>query len=501
MDKNLGIKKLRSYIFKGKSNRFLMNAFSRGQLSGKENLLFLRSNVVRSLPLVLSATKRKTFLQVEGKTKEENIKRIAINTNTIPMNFNVLIIGRGGREHAIAWKTAQSKLVSNIFVAPGNDGIAESFTCVNIIETDTEKLVLFAKENKIHLTIVGPEVALMNGIVDEFQKQGLKIFGPVQAAAQIEGSKQFAKELMVKHHIPTAAFEVFESYDAAKQYLLEKDTPIVIKYDGLAAGKGVVVAATIEEADQALQDMLLNNKFGKGKVVMEEFLSGPEFSLMAFVHGETVLPLAIAQDHKRAFDGDLGPNTGGMGAYTPVPIIPQSAVEEAVNSIIKPTAKAMVKNGTPFTGILYGGLILTKEGPKVIEFNARFGDPETEVVLPKMKSDMIEVILALLNGETPLIAWHENTFLGVVLASKGYPESFEKGIEITGIEEVNALLFHCGTAKKENKWVNNGGRVLFVVGEGENLAEARKNAYQNIKNISHKNLFFRNDIGWQSFIN
>jgi len=419
-------------------------------------------------------------------------------------HLNILIIGRGGREHAIAWKTAQSKFVSKIFVAPGNDGIAESFECVNISETDTEKLIQFAKENNIHLTIVGPEVALMNGIVDEFQKQNLKIFGPLVAAAQIEGSKQFAKELMHKYHIPTAAFEVFESYDAAKQYLLSKGAPIVIKYDGLAAGKGVVVAMTLEEADQALQDMLLNNKFGKGKVVIEEFLSGPEFSLMAFVHGETVLPLAIAQDHKRAFDGDQGPNTGGMGAYTPVPIISQIAIDGAITTIMQPTAKAMVKNGTPFTGILYGGLILTKEGPKVIEFNARFGDPETEVVLPKMKSDMIEVIMELLDGKTPHIEWYENTFLGVVLASKGYPEAFEKGIEIEGLKDrrtegLKALVFHCGTAKKEGKWVNNGGRVLLVVGEGKTLANAKKNAYQVVRNLnSGENLFYRTDIGYQS---
>ena len=424
--------------------------------------------------------------------------KYALRNKYAQTNINLLIIGRGGREHAIAWKAAQSPLVSNIFVVPGNDGIAESFSCVNINETETDKLALFAKENNIQLTIVGPEVALMNGIVDAFQKQGLKIFGPTQAAAQIEGSKQFAKELMHKNNIPTAAFEVFEDYNTAKQYLLAKGAPIVIKYDGLAAGKGVVVAMSIEEADLALQEMLLNNKFGKGKVVMEEFLTGPEFSLMAFVHGGTVLPLAIAQDHKRAFDGDKGPNTGGMGAYSPVPIISQIAIDEAVNTIMKPTAEALVKNGTPFTGILYGGLILTQEGPKVIEFNARFGDPETEVVLPKMKSDMIDVILNLLN-ETPYpIEWHDTAFLGIVLASKGYPETFEKGIEIKGIDETNALLFHCGTAKKENKWVNNGGRVLLVVGEGNTLDDARKNAYLAAKNLSSENLFYRTDIGWQS---
>jgi phosphoribosylamine--glycine ligase len=422
------------------------------------------------------------------------------------MNHSILIIGRGGREHAIAWKAAQSPLVSKIFVAPGNEGIAESFECVNINEIDTEKLVRFAKKNDILLTIVGPEAALMNGIVDEFQKQNLKIFGPTQAATQIEGSKQFAKELMHNYIIPTADFEVFDDYAPAKQYLLEKGAPIVIKYDGLAAGKGVVVAMSMEEADSALQDMLLNNKFGKGKVVIEEFLSGPEFSLMAFVNGKTVLPLFIAQDHKRAFDGDTGPNTGGMGAYTPVPIIPQTAVDEAINTIMKPVAKAMVKNGAPFTGVLYGGLILTNEGPKVIEFNARFGDPETEVVLPKMKSDMIEIILELLDDKKPEIEWHVNAFLGVVLASKGYPESFEKGIEIQGIGTQNfasnnkeeALIFHCGTAKKEGKWINNGGRVLFVVGEGATLAAAQQNAYYAVEKIKSDNLFYRTDIGWQS---
>jgi phosphoribosylamine--glycine ligase len=389
-------------------------------------------------------------------------------------------------------------LVSKIIVAPGNDGIAESFECVNINETDTESLIQFAKENNISLTIVGPEVALMNGIVDEFKKHNLIIFGPNKSAAQIEGSKQFAKDLMHKNQIPTAAFEVFENYEPAKQYLLEKGTPIVIKYDGLAAGKGVGVATSVEEADQALQDMLLNDKFGKGKVVIEEFLAGPEFSLMAFVHGETVLPLAIAQDHKRAYDGDKGPNTGGMGAYSPVSIIPQITINEAITKIMLPTAQAMVKNGTPFTGILYGGLILTNEGPKVIEFNARFGDPETEVVLPKMKSDIVEIILDLLAGNAPKIEWHENAFLGVVLASKGYPEAFEKGIEIQGIDETNALIFHCGTAKKAGKWVNNGGRVLLVVGEGRTLANAQRNAYQAVRKVSAENLFYRGDIGWQA---
>lgn len=415
--------------------------------------------------------------------------------------MKILVVGRGGREHAMAWKIAQSDLVSELFVAPGNDGMRTQFTCVPIDELDTDALVEFVKQNHIDLTIVGPESTLMNGLADQFALHNLKIFGPTKSAANIEGSKQFAKELMVKYNIPTAQFATFDNYYDAKNYLDRVGAPIVVKYDGLAAGKGVVVAMTYQDADLALQDMLLNAKFGDGKVILEQFLEGPEFSLMALVHGETVLPLSIAQDHKRAFDGDQGPNTGGMGAYSPVPIIPREMIDLAVETVMKPAAKAMVAEGNPFTGILYGGLILTPNGPQVIEFNARFGDPETEVVLPKMKSDLLKVILDLLNGVETKIEWHDLCYVGVVLASKGYPNTFEKGIEITGLELVPNTVFHMGTSFKDGKWLNNGGRVLFVVGEGITLKEAQENAYHGISFIQSPALFHRKDIGWQALQN
>jgi phosphoribosylamine---glycine ligase len=412
--------------------------------------------------------------------------------------MKILVVGRGGREHAIAWKIAQSKKVTELYVAPGNDGMNSQYLGVPINETDVDGLVEFVKKQQIDLTIVGPESALMEGIVDQFQQNNLKIFGPTQKAAMIEGSKEFAKDLMTKYHIPTADYKTFTDYEKAVAYLDQKGAPIVVKYDGLAAGKGVVVAMTYEEALTALQDMLLHSKFGEGKVILEEFLDGPEFSLMALVNGEKVIPLAIAQDHKRAYDGDQGPNTGGMGAYSSVPIIPEEMIQLAVETIMNPTAQAMVSEGTPFTGVLYGGLILTKDGPKVIEFNARFGDPETEVVLPKMKSDLVDVILDLLDGKVDEIEWFDNYFLGVVLASKGYPNSFEKGIEIKGLDQIKSTVFHMGTSLKEGKWVNNGGRVLFVVGEGNTLQEAQNKAYEVIANISSEALFFRKDIGWQA---
>lgn len=415
--------------------------------------------------------------------------------------MKILIIGRGGREHAIAWKTAESPLVSKIFIAPGNPGmcnLSKPVELVPINEGDTAALLTFAQENSIDLTIVGPEAALMNGIANEFQNAGLKIFAPSKEAAQIEGSKQFAKELMEKYHIPTASFKTFEDYTEAKRYLDIIGTPIVIKYDGLAAGKGVVVAMNDQEADAALQDMLLDNHFGKGKVVMEEFLQGPEFSLLTLVNGEQVVPLVIAQDHKRAFDGDQGPNTGGMGAYTPVPVIPQEQINWAVEHIMKPTAKAMVQEGCPFCGVLYGGLMLTQEGPKVIEFNARFGDPETEVVLPKMKSDFIQHILDLLEHKNVQPEFSEDAFLGVVMAAKGYPGSYGKGFPIHNLENVKQLVFHMGTDSQEGQCVSNGGRVLFVVGHGKTLQEARNDAYAGVHLIHCPELFNREDIGWQA---
>lgn len=416
--------------------------------------------------------------------------------------MKILIIGRGGREHAIAWKMAQSPLHPQIFIAPGNEGmltITEApVQLVPIDENNTSELLAFAQEQQIDITVVGPEAALMNGIANEFQQAGLKIFAPTKEAAQIEGSKQFAKELMLKYNIPTAAFRTFEDYAEAKSYLDEVGAPIVIKYDGLAAGKGVVVAMNAEEADAALKDMLLDNHFGKGKVVMEEFLQGPEFSLLAMVNGEQVVPLVIAQDHKRAFDGDEGPNTGGMGAYSPVPVIPQEQIDWAVEHIMKPTAAAMVKEDCSFCGILYGGLMLTKDGPKVIEFNARFGDPETEVVLPKLKSDFVQLTLDVLDHKDVTPEFYEQAFLGVVLAAKGYPGKYGKGFEIRNLESVKQLVFHMGTKQSDGKWLSNGGRVLFVVGQGRTLAEAQKDAYEGVKTIDCPDLFYRSDIGWQA---
>lgn len=407
--------------------------------------------------------------------------------------MKVLIIGSGGREHAIAWAVNKSKKVSEIFVAPGNAGMNFA-KCVDISVTDNEKLVEFAINNKIDLTIVGPEAALINGIVDEFTKNGLRIFGPTKQASIIEGSKEYAKELMKKHNVPTAKFETFEDFELAKEYVDKVGVPIVIKYDGLAAGKGVVVALKIDEAYKALEDMLQDTKFGSGKVVIEEYLEGPEFSLMAFVKDESVYPMEIAQDHKRAYDNDLGPNTGGMGAYSPVSIIPEEIVREAVETIMKPVAKALVLDNRNFTGILYGGLILTTEGPKVIEFNARFGDPETEVVLPRLESDLVQVILDVLEDKNPDLKWSENNTLGVVLASKGYPGTYEKGHVIEGIDQ--EMIFHMGT-KFDGSLKTNGGRVAIVVGFGNDMDSAKRDAYKKIQGVKCDNLFYRNDIGFQ----
>lgn len=419
--------------------------------------------------------------------------------------MRILVIGRGGREHAIAWKMAQSALKPELYIAPGNVGMKSvtaqtgaPVTLVNIDENATEALRDFALEQHIDLTVVGPEAALANDIATVFAKAGLRIFAPTAAAARIESSKEFAKDLMQKYHIPTAAYRTFEDYSAAKQYLDEQGAPIVIKYDGLAAGKGVVVAMTAEEADNALKDMLLDNHFGKGKVVMEEFLQGPEFSLLTLVNGEQVVPLVIAQDHKRAFDGDKGPNTGGMGAYSPVPVIPQEQITWAVENIMKPTAKALMTEGCPFCGVLYGGLMLTKDGPKVIEFNARFGDPETEVVLPKLKSDLTQMILDILDNKEVKTEFYDEAFLGVVMAAKGYPGSYTKNIPLRNPDELRQQVFCMGVKEENGQLLSNGGRVLIVVGKGETLKEAQQDAYQGVKEMEHQDLFYRSDIGWQA---
>ncbi|MBS4197272.1 phosphoribosylamine--glycine ligase [Lederbergia citri] len=414
--------------------------------------------------------------------------------------MKVLVVGGGGREHALCKKVKESKLVSEVYCAPGNAGIGEDAILVPIKETDFSNLIQFAKDNKIDLTIVGPEVPLAAGIVDEFETAGLKIFGPQKNAAIIEGSKSFAKELMKKYNIPTAEYESFHSYEDAKAYIEKKGAPIVIKADGLAAGKGVVVAMTLEEADEALKDMLLDARFGESSamVVIEEFLEGEEFSLMAFVNGEKVFPMVIAQDHKRAFDGDKGPNTGGMGAYSPVPFISESEVERAVAEILHPTAKAMMLENRPFTGILYAGLIQTKQGPRVIEFNARFGDPETQVVLARLESDLVQLLNDLLDGKEPEIQWSDEAVVGVVLAADGYPGDYKKGIPLPAFssDAPNVSFFHAGTSRQEDEgpYLSNGGRLLLASAKADTIQKAVEKVYQEMKQLNHQEFFYRKDI-------
>ncbi|WP_102272824.1 phosphoribosylamine--glycine ligase [Cytobacillus massiliigabonensis] len=414
--------------------------------------------------------------------------------------MKVLVIGRGGREHAICRKLSESPTVKQVFAAPGNPGMEDVSHLVDILENDQERLVQFAKENAIGLTVIGPEVPLLEGIVDRFQKEGMPVFGPKKDAAVIEGSKSFAKELMQKYGIPTAEYAVFSNYEEASVYLEEKGVPIVIKADGLAAGKGVTVAMTMEEARNSLKEMLLDERFGNASstVVMEEFLTGEEISLMAFVNGDIVIPLEIAQDHKRAYDGDLGPNTGGMGAYSPVPQISNEIIKQAVKTILQPTAKALVQEGRSFCGVLYAGLIITESGPKVIEFNARFGDPETQVILPRMKSDLAEVMLAVINGKTPEIIWDEEVMLGVVAASVGYPEAYQKGAVLEGLDKINSdvYVFHAGTDKNNlGQFLTSGGRVLLAAAKAKTLEEAQKMVYAELKKIHCSGIFYRKDIG------
>ncbi|MBR2352467.1 MAG: phosphoribosylamine--glycine ligase [Alistipes sp.] len=414
--------------------------------------------------------------------------------------MKVLVVGSGGREHAIVDALHRSPSVDKIYCAPGNAGIAQQAECVAIKDTEVEKLKRFVEENAIDLTVVGPEAALAVGIADEFRKAGLKIFGHTKAAARIETSKEFAKQLMEKYGIPTAGYKAFDSYDEAVAYVESRPLPAVLKYDGLAAGKGVVIAETIEEAREALRDMLLDDRFGKGRVVVEDFLEGPEFSLMCFVEGENVYPMPVAQDHKRAYDGDKGPNTGGMGAYTSLPFITADDLEYAMEHVMRPTAKAMVAEGCPLTGVLYGGLMKTADGVKVIEFNARFGDPETEVVLPLIDSDIANVFEAVATAVTPApIVWSKDVTLGIVLASKGYPGDYAKGYPIHGTERVDGTVFHMGTAVKDGELVTNGGRVLFVVAKGATLADAHRKANEEVSKIECENLFHRTDIGHKAF--
>ena len=418
---------------------------------------------------------------------------------------NILVIGGGGREHAIVWSLAKSSKVSKLYCAPGNAGIAKLAECVPAGVMEFDKLVQFAKERAIDLVVVGPDDPLAAGIVDAFEAAGIPAFGPNKAAAEIEGSKIFMKSLLRKYNIPTARYETFDDYETALAYLRQQQPPIVVKADGLAAGKGVTVARTMEEAEAALRGMMIDKVFGASgtKVVIEEFLEGQEMSILSFVDGLAVRPMVPAQDHKPVFDGDKGPNTGGMGTYTPLPHIDPAIMDEAVERIIKPTAAAMVKEGRPFRGVLFAGLMVTKDGPKVIEFNARMGDPETQVVLPRLKTDLLDIILAAMAGKLDQIAieWSDEAAVCVILASEGYPGAYPKGRPIEGIdraEAAGALVFHAGTSLADGRVVTNGGRVLGVTGLGKDLEEARRAAYDNAERIRFDGRHYRTDIAMKA---
>ncbi len=417
--------------------------------------------------------------------------------------MNILVVGRGGREHAILWSLAKSPKVKQLFCAPGNAGIAELAECVPIMENDFEKLAQFAIDQEIDLVVVGPEDPLFHGLVDVLEEKGITVFGPRKDAAMIEGSKVFAKQLMKKYGIPTAAYETFERYEEALAYLREQSLPIVIKADGLAAGKGVTVAKTMAEAESALEAIMHDKVFGEAgnKVVIEEFLQGQEMTILAFVDGETVRPMVPSQDHKPVYDGDRGPNTGGMGTYSPVPHISPAIVEEAIETILKPAARAMVQEGRPFRGVLYAGLMITDAGPKTVEFNCRFGDPEAQVVLPRLKTDLLDIILATLHGQLAdiEIEWSDEAAVCVVLASGGYPGLYEKGFPIEGLDEVkHSVVFHAGTKKVDGKIVTDGGRLLGVTALGADIAEARRKAYEDVERIRFQGRHYRTDIAMRA---
>lgn len=415
--------------------------------------------------------------------------------------MKILVIGSGGREHALVWKIAQSKKVEKIYCAPGNAGIAQLAECVEIGVEELDRLVAFAKETQIDLTVVGPEVPLTMGIVDRFEEAGLRIFGPNQNAAVIEGSKEFSKQLMRKYGVPTAAYGSFTDLNAALAYLDQVGAPIVVKADGLAAGKGVVVAMDLATAKQAVRDIMADQVFGSAgnKVVIEEFLDGEEVSVLAFSDGKTVVPMVSAQDHKRAYDHDEGPNTGGMGAYSPAPIYTPEMASFVQEHILKPTIDGMAKEGRLYKGVLYAGLMVTEDGVKVLEFNARFGDPETQAVLMRLDSDLVEIMEAVVDGHLAdqEIYWQENPAVCVVIAAGGYPKSYRKGDEITGLEAAGekAVVFHAGTKGENGKFFSNGGRVLGVTATGKDIADAIHTAYEAVDEIHFADCFCRRDIG------
>ncbi len=415
--------------------------------------------------------------------------------------MKILLIGSGGREHTLAWKIAKNPRVKKLYVAPGNPGTARIAQNINIKATNIEALLEFAIDSKIDLTVVGPEQPLAEGIVDLFESQGMRIFGPNKQAARLESSKVFSKNLMQKYNIPTAAYRTFTDYTKARQYLVNQTYPLVLKANGLAAGKGVVIANNLHEAVEALESIMQNRVFGNAgsEIVIEEFLAGEEVSLLAFTDGETVLPMVTAQDHKQAYDKDLGPNTGGMGAYSPALILDGEKYNTAVEEILVNTVKALKKEGITYKGILYAGLMVTAEGVKVIEFNSRFGDPEAQVIVPRLKTDLVDIMLACLDNDLKSInlEWHKQTAVCVILASGGYPLQYQKGYEITGLKAIpkDIILFHAGTKQEGHKIVTAGGRVLGVTALAENKEQAIAQAYNAVELIRFQDMHYRTDIG------
>lgn len=422
--------------------------------------------------------------------------------------MRILLIGGGGREHALAWKLVQSHNVEKLYAAPGNPGMAllQKCECINLNVDDLEGVADYAEEKSIDLTVVGPEAPLVAGLADVFKRRGLPVFGPSKAAAQLEGSKAFSKELMAKYNIPTAFFKICEDIETAKAYVEEKGAPIVVKADGLAAGKGVVVAMTKQEALDAIDEMMGDHKFGAAgaRVVLEEYMEGEEASLLAFTDGKTVVPMIAAQDHKRVFDGDEGPNTGGMGTYAPAPVMTDILRLKATELVLKPVVAAMAKEGTPYQGCLYAGLMIKGDSVKVVEFNCRFGDPETQVVLPLLDGDLAEIMLACATGtlDKVEVAWHDKAAVCVVMASGGYPETYEKGKEITGLaaaeEDKDVVVFHAGTKEADGKIVTSGGRVLGVTAVDASIKAARDRAYAAVEKIAFEKNFYRKDIAWRA---
>lgn len=417
--------------------------------------------------------------------------------------MKVLVVGGGGREHALVWKIAQSPKVSKVFCAPGNAGIFRQATLVPIGANDLDGLLNFALKERIDLTVVGPEEPLTRGIVDLFESRGLPVFGANQKAAELEGSKAFAKKIMKKYHIPTASYEIFEDRQGAVDYVQRQGAPIVIKADGLAAGKGVLLCKTVEEAIRAIDQMMVERVFGEAgrRVVIEEYLVGEEASYLAFTDGKAILPLASSQDHKAVFDGDEGPNTGGMGAYSPAPVVTEEVNQKIVEKILRPIIQGMAEEGRPYKGVIYAGLMIYNGQPKVLEFNARFGDPETQPVLMRMKGDIVPILEACIEGTLSqcTIEWDRRASVCVVMASKGYPGAYEKGKRIDGLEKVSHMedvfIFHAGTALLDQQVVTNGGRVLGVTGLGESIPKAIERTYQAVEKISWEGVHYRRDIG------